>query len=112
MAAGSREANLLPEKHQDLLGRIQELEARLEEYEDTLRALRMGEVDAIVTSGPDGDHIYTLKGADAAYRQILEEMSEGALTVTHDGLILFSNERFAELVGMPLEQVIGSHLPD
>jgi len=112
MAAGSREANLLPEKHEELLERIQELEARLAESEETLRALRTGEVDAIVTSGPDGDHIYTLKGADAAYRQILEGMSEGALTVAHDGLILFSNERFAGLVSVPLEQVIGARLHD
>ena len=95
-----------------LLETIRELETRLAESEETLRALKSGEVDAIVVSGPHGDRIYTLKGADETYRQIVEEMTEGALTLAADGLILFSNERFAALVGMPLEQVIGSHIHD
>jgi two-component sensor histidine kinase len=88
------------------------LRERLDEAEDTLRALRAGEVDAIVTAGPGGDCIYTLSGADQAYRIILENMGEGALTLTVDGLILFSNERFAAMLGRPLERVIGSHIQD
>lgn len=101
-----------PESREQLLEHIRELEERLEESEETLRALRSGEVDAIVTSGPDGDSIYTLKGADQAYRQIVEEMTEGALTLAPDGLILFSNERFAGLLGTPLDLVIGSRMED
>jgi PAS domain S-box-containing protein len=99
-----------PESREELLKRVQELEQRLTESEETLQALRRGEVDAIVASGPDGDQIYTLKGADQAYRQIVEDMTEGALTLARDGLILFSNERFASLLGTPLEQIIGSYL--
>src|SRR6185503_16166886 len=90
-----------------LLRRIQDLEEKLRENEETLRALKSGEVDAIVVSGPEGEQVYTLKGADEAYRQIVEEMTEGALTLARDGLILFSNERFASIVGLPLRQVIG-----
>jgi PAS domain-containing protein len=100
------------ESREELLKRIQELERRLAESEETLDALRSGEVDAIEASGPDGDQIYTLKGADEAYRQIVEDMTEGALTLARDGLILFSNERFASLVATRLEQVIGSYLQD
>jgi len=96
----------------EITERIRELEERLAESEQTLHALRSGEIDAIVASGPEGDRIYTLKGADEAYRQIVEEMTEGALTLAPDGLILFSNERFAVLVGLPLERVIGSHFHD
>ena len=58
--------------------------------------------------GPEGDRVYTLKGADEAYRVMVQNMAEGALTLTHDGLILFSNEQFASLLGVPLERVIGS----
>src|SRR5580704_5775125 len=100
------------ESHDELLQRIRELETRLEESEETLRALRGGEVDAIVMAGPEGDSIYTLKGADEAYRRIVERMTEGALTLSPEGLILFSNERFATLVGLPLDQVMGSFLDD
>lgn len=98
------------QSQEELLERIRELEEKLAESEETLQALRSGEVDAIVASGPEGEQIYTLKGADETYRQIVEEMTEGALTLGNDGLVLFSNERFARLVGVPLEQVIGARL--
>ncbi len=97
---------------EDLLERIRVLEQRLEEAEETLRALGSGEVDALVVSGPDADRVYTLKGADEAYRTMVEKMAEGALTLTLDGLILFSNERFAGVLGLPLERVIGARIQD
>ena len=60
-----------------------------------------GEVDAIVAPGPDGDRVYTLKGADEAYRLMIQTMAEGALTIAPDGLILFSNERLASILAIP-----------
>ena len=101
-----------PDTRKDLLERIRDLQERLNEAEDTLRALRNGEVDAIVASGPDGDRVYTLKGADEAYRIMVEEMAEGALTVTVEGLILFSNKQFATMLRSPLERVIGARVQD
>ena len=96
----------------DLLERIGDLQVRLDEAEDTLSALRNGEVDAIIASGPQGDQVYTLKGADEAYRIMVEEMGEGAVTLTADGLILFSNERFSTMLHRPLERVIGARIED
>jgi PAS domain S-box-containing protein len=100
------------ESTQELRERIQELEIRLREAEETLAALRNGEVDAVIASGPEGDCVYTLKGADQSYRMFLQEMAEGALTLMPDGLIVFSNERFASLLGVPMERVIGSRIQD
>jgi PAS domain S-box-containing protein len=97
---------------QELLTQIHVLRDRLTEAEETLGALRNGEVDAIVAAGPEGPRVYTLKGADDTYRVLIERMAEGALTLTTDGIILFSNERFAETVGRPLERVIGSSFHD
>ena len=37
-------------------------------------------------------------------------MAEGAVTLALDGVILFSNEQFASMVGLPLERVIGSRI--
>ena len=88
---------------------IETCRQRLDEAEETLRALRSGEVDAVVASGPDGDRVYTLKGADEAYRVMVQDMADGALTLTRDGLILFSNEQFATILGIALERVIGSY---
>ena len=88
------------------------LHARLEEAEETLRAIRSGEVDALVVSTEHGEQIFTLKGADHPFRILIENMSEGALTITEEGVILYANKCFAELLKRPLEKVIGSSLAD
>jgi PAS domain S-box-containing protein len=88
--------------------RVAELSARLGEAEATLSAIRRGEVDAVIVGGPAGDKVYTLEGADHTFRVFLEEMGEGAVTLTQDGLILYANRRFSEIVGAPLDQVNGS----
>jgi PAS domain S-box-containing protein len=89
---------------------LDDLRARLSEAEETINAIRHGEVDALVVSGSDGEQIYTLKGADSSSRVLLQEMSEGALTVLPDKTILFCNKRFAILVRLPHEQIIGMSL--
>ena len=93
---------------EQLLLELEDLRARLDEAEDTLRAIRSGEVDALVVSGAGGEQVYTLKGADHSYRVLIEDMNEGALTMTLDGVVLYSNRRFAEMIKTPLERVIGS----
>jgi PAS domain S-box-containing protein len=97
---------------EDLLEEKRKLQEQLYEAEEILRALRNGEVDAVVASSPSGDRVYTLKGADEAYRIMVQGMADGALTLALDGLILFSNEQFASLVGTPLERVIGCQIHD
>ena len=84
-----------------------ELRSRLAEAEETLRAIRTGEVDAVVTAGKDGLQVFTLEGADHAYRVLIESMNEGALTLTTNTTILYANQCFARMVKCPLEQVTG-----
>jgi PAS domain S-box-containing protein len=83
------------------------LRARLAEAEETLRAIRSGEVDAVLGAGRRGDRVFTLEGAEHAYRVLIESMNEGALTLTADKTILYANQCFARMVKCPLEQVIG-----
>jgi PAS domain S-box-containing protein len=92
------------------LHQIEDLRMRLEEAEETLRAIRKGEVDALVVSGPQGDRIYTLKGAEQPYRVFVEAMNEGAVTLGPDKTILYCNNRFGELVKEPVERIIGSEI--
>jgi PAS domain S-box-containing protein len=94
----------------ELLSRIRDLEQRLRQAEDALRAIRSGEVDALVVSGSQGDQIYTLQGADHPYRILVESIQEGALTLTPEGLILYCNQQFAGMVKAPLERVIGAQV--
>jgi PAS domain S-box-containing protein len=86
------------------------LRARLEEAEQTLDAIRSGKVDALVVSGPEGERVFTLQGADHRYRRIVEGMTEGAVIVDAQGLVLYANAAFADLVATPLERVLGSYL--
>jgi two-component system CheB/CheR fusion protein len=93
-----------------LAAEVEELRARLHEAEDTLRAINRGEVDALVVAGPRGEQVFTLEGADHSYRIFLEEMHEGAATLTAGGVILYCNRRLAQIVGKPLEMMIGGSL--
>src|SRR5665648_230477 len=89
------------------------LEERLALAEETLRALRAGEVDAIVMdAGHDAQKIYTLETEDRPYRRLVERMSEGAALVDADGLIVYANERLASLLGVPLERLLGGPFSD
>ncbi|MFO7734471.1 MAG: PAS domain S-box protein [Candidatus Aminicenantes bacterium] len=91
-------------------GELESLRQRLAEAEDTLRAIREGEVDAIIVSGSKGERIFSLSESESIYRLMVETMSEAGLAVTPEGTILFANNRFAEMVGKPLEHVAGRPL--
>jgi two-component system, NarL family, sensor kinase len=80
---------------------------RLAEAEETLRAIRTGEVDAVVITARQGAQVFTLEGAGHAYRMLIESMNEGALMLAADATILYANLSFARMVKCPLEQVIG-----
>lgn len=90
--------------------RLRELQARVQQLEDTLRAIRGGEVDAVVVSAHEGDRVFTLEGTDHPYRMMVETINEGAATLTVTGQVLYSNRRFADMIGMPLQNLIGSKL--
>src|SRR4051794_14543532 len=83
------------------------LRRRLSEVEETLLAIRTGAVDALVIQGPFGEQIFTLRGAEQAYRVLVEAMNEGAATLDRSGIVLYCNNRFATMIATPLEKVLG-----
>ncbi|WP_276348573.1 ATP-binding protein [Daejeonella sp. JGW-45] len=93
--------------YEELLAELNEVRIQLEESNDTLEAIRSGEVDALVVKNKDGHQVYSLKSADHTYRIFIEQMTEGAVTLNKDNLILYSNSQFATMLGLPLEKVIG-----
>jgi PAS domain S-box-containing protein len=97
---------------QELVQELAEVHSRLEEAEETLRAIHHGEVDALVISGPEGDQVFTLKGADHTYRVLVESINEGTATLAPDGDILYANQRLAEILGTPPERLIGTYICD
>jgi len=86
---------------------IAELRARLSEAQETLDAIRHGEVDAVVVGGPSGTRVYTLENADRPYRVLIEKMQEGAVTLSSEGTILYCNQKFARMVTTDREEILG-----
>ncbi|MHB8659884.1 MAG: putative bifunctional diguanylate cyclase/phosphodiesterase [Solirubrobacteraceae bacterium] len=89
--------------------RVSDVQTRLSEPEETLRAIRNGEVDALVVrDASPAAQVFTLSGADRPYRMFVESMRDGAATVSGSGIILYANRRLADLLSCPLSQIMGS----
>ena len=88
---------------------IEELRQQLEEANDTIEAIRTGQVDALIVKHENGHQLYTLKSADQTYRVFIEKMIEGAVTLNEKGIILYSNSRFASMMKLPLSKIMGSY---
>lgn len=93
--------------NRSLLEEISQLKSRLGEANETLDAIRSGKVDAVIVDGSDSPQVYTLRSADHAYRMLVQQMHEGALTLSSCGIILYANERFSAMTGTPLDGIIG-----
>lgn len=93
--------------HNALLQEVEELRYQLQEANDTIEAIRTGQIDAIVVQDGDEHQIFTLKSADHSYRVFIEKMTEGAVTLNSKGNIQYCNSKFADMVGHPLAHVIG-----
>jgi PAS domain S-box-containing protein len=84
---------------------IQSLRQRLHEAEELCDAISRGQVDAFVV-GPteDSKRVLMLSGAYARYRQLVEDMQQGAVTLSRSGEVLFANHSFAALLKLsPLD---------
>jgi two-component system, NarL family, sensor kinase len=88
------------------------LRDQVAELQETLRAIRHGEVDALLVASPNGDQVFTLQGAEHPYRLMVETIDEGAATLSDDGTVLYANRSFAEIFNAPLERFIGAPLTD
>ena len=90
-----------------LIKEIEELRLQLQEANETIHAIRTGQIDALMVTTETGPQLYTLKSADHTYRVFIEKMKEGAVTLNQDEIILYSNSQFASMVDLPLSEVIG-----
>jgi PAS domain S-box-containing protein len=89
---------------------IEELRRRLEEAEDTLRAIREGEVDALVISGASAEEVFTLEGGVEAYRAFMEAMEFGAAALDSHGRLVYANHALGELLGRTAAELNASGL--
>ena len=80
------------------------------EAEQIVSAIRGGGIDALVMKDARGDKVVTLQGTEHPYRLLVECVNDGAATLDSDGTVLYANNRFAELLSVPLPKLIGSTL--
>jgi len=80
------------------------------ESEQIVLAIRYGRVDALVITGHDGEQVVTLEGSDQPYRVVLEAINDGAATLDDAGTVLYANSRFAEILRVSEQELIGTTL--
>lgn len=91
-----------------LLSEIAELKNRLYEATSIVDAIKEGAVDALVFNKDGQPNIYSIESADYTYRVLIEKFGEGALSISEAGLVLYCNDYFSKLVGIPANKIIGS----
>ena len=84
--------------YEDLVAEVQELRTQLEEAQETLNAIKRGEIDGLVISTPKGEQVYTITGAEKPYRALIEDMREGAVMLSDDNTVLYCNSGFAKMM--------------
>lgn len=93
-----------------------ELRSQLEGAEEALRAIRSGDVDALVIEGASGPQLYTLQGHDAEANRIRGEMlaqvSDAVVAVDDASRITYLNAACEWLYGMPATQALGRKLSE
>ena len=100
--AGTATADL-----ESLLAENAELTALLKEADDTLNAIRSGDVDALVV----GDDIYTLDSANAASnklrKDVLAQMEDAVVALDNDEHIIFMNAAAERQYGKQASDTLG-----
>lgn len=95
---------------ESLLAEIASLKEQLFESNSIVNAIKEGDVDALVVNNNGIPQLYSLETADYTFRLLIEKFRQGALSISRNGLILYCNDYFSKLVGIPSEKIIGNYL--
>jgi PAS domain S-box-containing protein len=97
---------------ESLLNEIEALKDNLFEANSIIEAIRDGGVDALVLNKNGNPQVYAIESADYTYRILIEKMGEGALSISDQGLILYCNEHFSKMIGIPANKLTGTFFDD
>lgn len=104
------------EIEEDRQDELADLRARLEDAEDALRAIRAGEVDALVISTPEGPKVFTLQGVDAESSrhrgEMLAQVGDAVIAVDADERVTFLNAAAERLYAVNAAEMLGRKLDD
>lgn len=92
------------------------LRARLEEAEEMLRAIRAGEVDALVVETSAGPQLFTLQGVDAEQNrmrgEMLAQVSDAVIATDLGQRVTFVNASAERQLGVRASELLGRPLTD
>jgi PAS domain S-box-containing protein len=90
-----RENERLRQQNARLLSALEEVRSRLTEPEEVIRAIRLGELDALVVQEQGREEVYSLQRFDSAYRVVVEEcFPHGVWLAEPDGRLLYVTPSF------------------
>jgi PAS domain S-box-containing protein len=102
-----------------LLAENEDLRRRLDEAEEILRAIRSGEVDALVIMGVGGEQIMTLKQVEEALQdekvreqQYLDIAGVMFLVLAVDRKVILINKKGCEILGYVEQEIVGRNWCD
>jgi len=108
----SSASDISPEE--PLRAEIAALRRKLEEAEDTLRAIRTGEVDSIVVETRDGPQLFTLQGLDAASNEfrgeILAQVGDAVIAVDAEQRVIYLNAAAERQYRVAASDAVGRQL--
>ena len=94
--------------YNDLVQELEQTRIQLKEAKATIDAIRSGEVDALILDNEKDQGLFAIKRLNQTYCLFIEKMQEGAITISGEGIILYSNSAFASMVNTPLAKVPGT----
>src|SRR4051812_41636612 len=107
------------ESYEKLPGDMEQLQAELEEARELLRALKFGQIDAlVVTDAAAGDEkIYALQGSEKVSHTIFEQSAEAIVVCDIAGMITKASEAAHDVCAVnpllqPFEHVFPLRLPE
>ncbi len=98
-------------KSKEHIARTAEQQARLNEAEGALRTMQKRGGDTPGAAETENDE-YAGPAVERLCCAVVESMSEAAVVVGEDGTIIYENGRFAEMVRMSPDEVVGLKLRD
>jgi signal transduction histidine kinase/ActR/RegA family two-component response regulator len=86
------------------------LRRQLAEATATLEAIRTGGVDALVVRVGGNEEVFTLESSELPYRDFIEHMEEGALSLGPAFEVLYCNRFLCNLIGIGRNEILGSSI--
>jgi PAS domain S-box-containing protein len=101
-----RENDRLRQENASLQSGLHEIRTQLAEPEDLIRAIRSGEVDALVVQENGHEEIYSLLRFDSVYRTVVEEcFPYGVWLAETDGRLLYVTPAFLASIDVDFEEL-------